>query len=163
MPRIVSRLLEIANERVAGALFVFAMAMSAGQGPSWQAVATVGGGIVVAGGGWVINRQIDQQTERDRKQDQEREALRADFKESLSAIVATNKETSQKSEESQKRLADSVGSVTEKTTDLAIKVIELGVVVTGTQENQKAVSAKLEALKDKEIEELRKEREAKKR
>lgn len=153
MPRAVSRWVEVANERVVGALFFVAMAAASVQGPTWQSIATGGGAIVVGISGWAITDRLSQQTERDRKQDLE-------MKEALAQIVASHEKASAKQEANVLRLTDSVESIANKTHDTAIKSLELGMVVKELQDSVSAMRAKLDAREQRELEELRKARES---
>lgn len=153
MPRAVSRFLEVANERVVGALFFVAMAATSVQGPTWQSIATGGGAIVVGVSGWVITDRLSQQSDRDRQQD-------AAMKEALSQIVASHEKATAKQEANVQRLTDSVEAIANKTHDTAIKSLELGMVVKELQDSVSAMRAKLDAREQRELEELRKAREA---
>lgn len=159
MPRIVSRILEVANERVAGALFVFAMAIANGQGPSWQAVAAVGGGIVMAGGGWVITDRLAQQADRDRKQD---EALKEALKENRDAL----KESVQQMRDLSASAVTRAGEAITSGISLKNSVDTLQKGVSELSQQIQDEREKREAREQKELEELREragEREGKKR
>jgi len=148
MPRIVSRLFEIANERVAGALFVFAMALANGGGPSWQAVATVGGAVVMAGGGWVITDRLAQQEERDRKQD---EALKETLKENREALKESVQQMRDLSASAVTRAGEAISSGLALKT--SVDILQRG--VSELSEQIKDERAKREAREQKELDELR--------
>lgn len=153
MPRTVRRLLELVNEQAVAAVLFVGMAVTGASGPTWQSIATGGGAIVVGISGWAITDRLSQQAERDRKQDIE-------MKEALAQIVASHEKATAKQEANVLRLTDSVESIANKTHDTAIKSLELGMVVKELQDSVAAMRAKLDAREQREIEDLRKAREA---
>ncbi len=154
MPRTVRRFLELANEHAVAAVMFVGMAVAGASGPTWQSIATGGGAIVVGISGWAITDRLSQQAERDRQQD-------AAMKEALTQIVASHEKATAKQESNVQRLTDSVESIANKTHDTAIKSLELGMVVKELQDRVASMNAKMDARDQREIEELRKAREAK--
>lgn len=151
MPRPVSRFVEVANERVVGALFFVAMAVASGQGPSWQTVATVGGGIVMAGGGWVIVDRLAQQAERDRNQDQ---ALKDALKENREALKEAFQDVRDLSSSAVNRAGEAISAGLELKSsvgDLKASVAELRSEIAKEREKREAKEAR-------EYEELRQQK-----
>lgn len=142
MPRTVRRFLEVANEHVAAAVFFIAMSVAHTPGPSWQTVATVGGALVMAGGGWAITNQLAKQDERDRKQD---EALKETLKENREAL-----------KDSVQQMRDLSASAVTR----AGEAITSGLVLKNSVETlQKSVSELSDQIKDERV--RREEREKK--
>lgn len=153
MPRTVRRFLDLANEQLVAAFLFVGMAVASTGGPTWQSLATGGGAIVIGISGWAITDRLSQQAERDHQQD-------VAMKEALTQIVASQEKASAKQEANVQRLADSLESISNKTHDTAIKSLELGMVVKEMQDSVASVRAKVDARDQREVEELRKAREA---
>lgn len=152
--QLMRRLIEILNHRVLLWILAFPLAMTSTGGGlgnvqlSWQAVATYATSGIVVLGGYAIHDRLEQQADRDRKQDETfQEQLRTQneaHEKALSQIVTASSHNS-----------DLIGSLSGRALELATIVTALQVNQKGLQDSVARQDAQREADLRHELDELR--------
>lgn len=148
MPRTVTRLFEVANERLVGALFFVAMAVASVQGPTWPVIAKYGISAAVGIGAWTLKERLDQQDKRDDAQD-------VALKEAVREILAQSKEDKQQVRDLSASAVTRAGEAITAGLELKSAVSDLKAAVAELKDQVREERIKRETREQKELDELR--------